>query len=157
MNKARKKITLPSGATCTVRKVSGNDFVTAGLSPVISALQDSVRKKRPTELDDKTLQQMVKVTSMMLLRCVGVITNEDGSKVKIVDKPIDDLADDETTIEELDQVDANMIVDEIHRLSGLKKEAATAAAPFPEEQAAPAGSSSDSEGLRPAANGAAGA
>lgn len=153
MGESRKEIVLPSGGKCRVRRISGNDFIAAGLTPIVADLRKQSRSKASLEgeFDQRTLENMVKVTEAMLLRCVGKITLADGRTVKIVRKDLDDLTDGEITIEELDQPDADAIVAEIHQLSGLTKGAAQAVAPFPEKPPVVTGPPSDGEGLRPAA------
>jgi len=162
--KARQKITLPSGGVCMVRKVSGRDFIAGGLAPVISELkiQRAKRAAGPARTEDapidmREVELVAKCQTMMLCRCVGEITFPGDEKVRIVDKPFDQCSDSEISIEEIDQEDANFLAATINRLSGLTKEAAVAAAPFPEGQAPAAGVAPDSEGIRLPADSAPGA
>lgn len=148
--KNRKQITLPSGGRCVVRKISQSDYIASGQAPVFLKIGKQGRKPVvEANLTDAELVKMIEamagLTRVKLSRCCGAVTTKDGARFKIVDKPnVDDLADDEISIDELDQADAEAICAAIDELSGLKKEAVQAADTFPAEQAgsgepAPAG------------------
>ena len=159
INPGKKTITLPSGAVCVVRKIAGSDFIAGGLTPIVAELQESARSKTPSTpaQTQRALENMVALTRMIIFRCCGPLRYAGGPTLRIVDKPFDELDDaKETNIELLQQEDADMIVREVNKLSGLTKEAARAAGSFPEEQKAPAGASPDSEGLRLPPDGVAG-
>lgn len=148
---SKKQITLPSGGKCTVRKIAQSDYLASGQGIQLIQLARTGRSlttQKANELSDadaaKMLQIMVDVTKVKLTRCCGVITQPDGTRVKIVDKPdVDDVGEGEVSIELLDQDDANAICAAVDELSGMTKEAARAAATFPE-------GSSDSGGVSPA-------
>lgn len=139
MKKSIKKITLPSGGTCTVRRMSQSDYIESGHAPVFLRLAAESKRKAPraesVENDVEIVRAGIDLIKAKLLRCCGAITDGGGHKFKIVDKPnVDDVADDEISIEMLEQADAEAICDAIDELSGLTKEAAEAAAKFPEKE-----------------------
>jgi hypothetical protein len=110
MQPTRKLIELPSGARVKIRKLSFFDFA---------------------RIDQKDNAQVLRV---MLTRCTGKVRFSETDKRQIVDKHFDD-ADDltEITIEELDQADAEKIVAEVSKLSGIGSEEAETLKPFPEK------------------------
>ncbi|HMJ67173.1 MAG TPA: hypothetical protein VK615_17645, partial [Candidatus Binatia bacterium] len=65
------------------------------------------------------------VVRLILTRCTGSVRFSDSVRKKIVDKPnIDDLDElTEISIEQLDQADAEMIVEEVSAISKIGKEA----------------------------------
>lgn len=143
MSETRKTITLPSGATVKVRKLSALDLAIE-TGEVRSVGPSS--KSKPTEKD---IEFGLKVVRIALTKCTGKVAFPTGAK-KIVDKGLDDSNDaTEITIEELDQADADAIVSAVFELSGIG--GAANAAKFPEEQAANGGSGLDSPALPQAA------
>jgi hypothetical protein len=131
MLQTRSKITLPSGATCVVRKIAMQDCIELRNVPAAFA-----SGKRPdVEPTREQVEYGVKLMRIALLKCCSPLTISSGNKLTIVDKPLDEVRDGvEITIEELDQDDAQAIAGEVFRLSNLGKEAAEKAKPFPEEQ-----------------------
>jgi len=111
MSLETKLLKLPSGARVKVRCLSVFDFSRAS----VNDRNDVVR--------------------LILTRCTGSVRFSDSVRKKIVDKPnIDDLDElTEISIEQLDQADAEMIVEEVSAISKIGKEAAEhIAKPFPE-------------------------
>lgn len=143
MNQTRKKITLPSGATCVIRKLAAKDLATyCGDVPVFAPELTGRTPKAEAPADPKLVAQGVAYMTVALLCCCSPLTLEDGRKLKIVEKPLDEAADSEITIGELDDADAKAIFDGVVELSGIVvpesgKEAAKAAVPFPAEQKIP--------------------
>lgn len=140
--KTRKQITLPSGGRCVVRKISQADYIASGHAPVFLQIGKQGRKPvaEPGEMSDAELMKMIEamsgLTRVKLTRCCGTVTTADGTQLKIVDKSnVDDLAENEVSIDELDQADAEAICAAVDELSGFKKEAVQAAATFPAQQA----------------------
>lgn len=156
MVKAQKKITLPSGATCVVRKISERDFIAAGQTLLFLNFNSAKRKAAAVEMsEEKAFESLVKLTEVMLTNCCGRLTFPTGEVLKIVNKQFDECAENEIAIETLDQKDAMAIVAAVQELSGMTKEAAAAAQTFPEGQAN-GGSSAPAGGeLRSAADGTA--
>lgn len=140
-----------------MRKLSQNDLIAAGLMPMcvqIAKRRPVAKEEIPT--DEQTIQLVTSVAEIVkvkLTRCCGSITAKDGSTFKIVDKPnVDDLGENEISIEELDQADAEAISAAVDELSGLKKEAAQAAEKFPAGQETVRGTAPNSPELRSAAD-----
>lgn len=136
MKETFRKITLPtSGGMLLVRKISQRDFINAGKLPVFLSF---VNEKRRTAIveggEEKLIEAMTDIFDVMLTTCAGKVTFPDGSVKKIVRKPFDDCAENELSIDVLDQADATAIVDAVQELSGMTKGAAQAAASFPEKQ-----------------------
>ena len=154
MIKAEKSIILPSGAKCKVRRLSESDFISANQTILFLNFTNQARKKtQPVEVsEEKAFESLVKITRVMLTNCCGKITYPDGTRVKIVDKDFDDCDENEIAIETLDQKDAAFIVNEVQALSGMTKEAATAAKTFPEGQADSGISSPAGDELRSASD-----
>lgn len=138
-NVTRKSITLPSGGTCVVRALSGLDFASMKNKPkafpVASDLEAVQAGER--ELTGDEVDSSVAFMEAILTRCCSPIT-WDGQRKRIVsNKDLDLVADDEITIEELPQADANEIVATAAELSSLTKEAGESAGNFPEGSEVP--------------------
>jgi len=136
MNQTRQKLTLPSGATCVVRKLSAADFALhTGDVPVFN--NGVATPERPGEPDIKAIVQGVHYMRIALLCCCSPITLPDGRRLRIADKELDQLKDGEITIGEMDDADAQAVFNSVAELSGvMRKEAVNgqAAKPFPAEQ-----------------------
>lgn len=145
-----------------MRKVSQGDYIASGQAPVFLQMGKQGRKpveSEPTEAElIKMIEAMAGLTRVKLTRCCGTITMPDGKTTfKIVDKPnIDDVADNEVSIDELDQADAEAICAAVDELSGLKKEAVQAAATFPAQHAGSGESASAGDDIPRPADGSAG-
>jgi len=135
----RQKLTLPSGATCVVRKLSAADFALhTGDVPVFNS--GAASPAREGEPDPKAIVQGVHYIRLALLCSCSPLSMPDGRRLRIVDKELDQLKDGEITIGEMDDSDVNAIFDAVAELSGvMRKEAAngSAAKPFPAEQKIP--------------------
>jgi hypothetical protein len=144
----RKQLTLPSGATTTVRALTAMDFAAAGLN------RPNTLKDEP-ETDEPSAEGLAfgfQVTKLALLRACGHFKDKDGKLFKIVDKPhyetIRTRTFTEICFEELDQEDSRAILDAVSELTNLGKEAAQAAESFPEGQPASDPCAPDGESLR---------
>lgn len=134
----REKLTLPSGATCVVRKLCAADFALhTGEVPVFN--EDAATPARAGEPDAKAIAQGVHYARMALLCACSPLSMPDGRRLRIVDKELDQLRDGEITIGEMDDVDAQAVFNAVAELSGvMRKEAVNGAAkPFPAEQKIP--------------------
>jgi hypothetical protein len=89
----------------------------------------------------------------MLTRCCSRILHN-GESYRIVDAPFADAKDDEISIDEMPQEDAQAIVTAVQEFSGMTKEAAQRAKPFPQEPEASRQPPPDGEDLRRIAFGA---
>jgi hypothetical protein len=129
----RKTITLPSGATVSIRKLVAADYLVDKEIPVA----DFMGSKKPGQSADvvtpERLRWGVALSKRILFNCTGPFLFE-GQTFKIVDKPSDKCADNELAFEDLDQADADAIAAEVNVFSGLTPQAAEAVRPFPEKQ-----------------------
>ncbi len=151
-NKTRLDLVLPvSGGKLSIRKARWKDYQPLGEAP--AALEEVAETKEIKKLTPAQLDYTVRATTIQLVNCTTKVLMPDGKLLRIVDKPIAD-SDPETefTIEEMDDDDANYIIDEIHKFTGMSKEAAKAAKKFPEKQEPPHSTGLDSEALRETTN-----
>lgn len=129
----RKSITLPSGATCAVRKLIVNDFISIGDIP---GSADNAGKTKARKLNQKEQEDAIKwgaaVQRAILTKCLSKINFEDKS-FTVVDKPFGEASENEIEIDALDQVDAEFIVNEVMAMSGMRKEAGSSAQTFQPE------------------------
>jgi hypothetical protein len=132
MKETRRKITLPSGATCTVRKLSGYDFVHLGTLP--PEAREEINRRFTDAQEARAVVEGFRLVKLSLTRACSVLTLTDGAKRRIVDKEFSACEDNEISIEELSDEDARAITAAIQELSGLTKEAVAAVKPFPQEQ-----------------------
>lgn len=148
MNETRKTITLPSGGTVCVRKLSAYDFATHfGDVPVIAPEgAPGTTRSRATKKDDPAFG--LKFIRLALTVAAGPIKDPDGKTRRIVDKKFHECAEDEITLEEFPQADADAIFNAVLELSGMKGGAADKAAKFPEESAGTDSTGPGSETLR---------
>lgn len=126
----RKQITLPSGATCVVRKLSRMDFV--GEDRLPQAFPASVAAPEPDQpLPPEAIDFAAKLGRIALTKACGAIVKPDGTRVRIVSKHLADCSDAEITVEEMDDRDADAIINAVSELTGMTREAGREAAPFP--------------------------
>lgn len=131
----RKSLTLPSGATTVVRKLSRMDFLDQDRFPV-AYLVSSAQKASGAQEGGYTEEQAkfaARIGCVCLLKACGRLRYPDGKVVTIVNKQFDECTDNEVTIEELDDRDAEVIIREVTKLSAITKEDAAEAATFPEQ------------------------
>lgn len=134
MKLSRKEITLPSGGTCIIRKLSPLDLTGLKVLPQAFPQESKTGTKKVAEKD--AVEYGLAVTRAILSKCVGKISVKDGERmalIRIVDKPFDDCGTNELSIEEVEQSDADFIVKEVLELSSMNKEAGQLAEPFPQE------------------------
>ena len=131
----RRKITLPSGGTCVVRGLTGEDFLLVEADIPCIYSPGSTKPKRTTDKpSDDQIRAGLQFARVALLRGSSPITWPEGRR-RIVEKDLDVCGADEITIGELKQADAQAICDAVIQLSGAGKEAADAARTFPAAQA----------------------
>lgn len=140
----RKAITLPSGSKCVVRRMSAADLaINTGDIPVVTSDEPREGQKSMNPIPEREgeakaeMKRNVNYMRIAVLNCCSPITTKDGKRLRIVDKPLDMLRDDEIVVDELPDNDALAIYKEVASLSGMGKEDAAVAATFPEEQKAP--------------------
>lgn len=138
MKITRKSLALPSGATTTVRPLSRIDFASIGhKAPDTVALPKDAKEEEGRRLTAEEVQWRTAIAELALLRACGPLISE-GRTYKIVDKPFSECQTHRTHTEiciaDLEQKDADMIVDEVFILTNLGMEDAASAATFPEGQ-----------------------
>lgn len=122
-------LTLKSGSTCKVRRMTARDSIAFGYVPDALA-EDSAKK--PNETDKR--RQAVILNEIVLCDCTGRITRKDGTSFKVVRKPFDELSDSEQNVDLFAcEPDAEEILSAVMELSGLGKADKEAVRPFPEE------------------------
>ena len=136
-DRTRKQITLPSGATCVIRKLRPRDFVSVGSIPTTYPEQHAKRGLADKAEDERWALRAERV---ILSECVCNFEH-DGKVYRIVDKRFSETSADEIAIEELEETEAAFIVSEVMRFSGLEKGASREAPGFQ-----PNGSGHDSVG-----------
>lgn len=140
--RSTQTLALPSGATVCVRKPALSDFLAVGLHP-----GNLPQKKQPGDYTPKDLETLNAYWRMVLSRCCHGFEFE-GERLKIVTTP--ESKDDEITIEELDQQDAEAMMARVNELMIQEKEAAVTATTFPEAQSHNGGESApNGKALRP--------
>lgn len=155
MNPTRKAITLPGGGKCVVRRLTANDFaITEGEIPIFH--EPAASRETKAGPSKRQIESGVRFLRVVLLCCVSPITLLDGSRVKITDKEMDQAGPNELTTGEMTDDDARAILDVVTELSGLGKEAADAARPFPAEQEAAGIAGRAGEEVPPTPDGSAG-
>lgn len=118
----QKKLELPSGATCYIRKLIGNDFVPIGHIPAFRS--DTTIERKPTEAEVKeSVKWGLGLERVILTQCVSGFEYK-GEKLRIIDKQFGSAAVGEITLECLDQEDAGAIVNAVINFSGMRKEGA---------------------------------
>jgi hypothetical protein len=131
----RRKLTLPSGGTCVVRGLTGEDFLLVEAEIPCLYSPGTSKPRRPTEkTKEHDIHAGLQFARVALLRGSSPITWPAGRR-RIVEKDLDLCGNDEITIGELKQEDAQAICDAVIQLSGAGKEAADAARTFPAAQA----------------------
>lgn len=104
--RTRKKIVCPSGLELQIRKIQSIDYLRMGVMPDVLKIQEQQRTK---EIDNKLIEKM---NIMFLTR--GVIGTDE---LKIVNKPVNEVVDNELSIEELEEADMQFIIAEVSKFS----------------------------------------
>ncbi len=123
---SRKEITLPSGLTVEIRKLSAMDFVGHGEIPLPSSGDDSAEKK-----PNFTGEQIVRFAGLMLTK--GSMSPHFSEKAEDLDNP------DVVHISDLSNQDLTFAAAAIAEFSGFSKEAAAEAESFRKDKESPAG------------------
>jgi hypothetical protein len=148
MNKTRIDIVLPvSGGRLSIRKARWQDYLPLGEAP--AALAEVPELKGEKKITPAQLEYTVRATNLMLVNCTTRVRFDDGRLLRIVDKSFAECDPaTELTIEEMDDADATAIIKAINEFTGMSKEAAQAAKPFPAEQTTAGDASLHGEELR---------
>ena len=124
----RKLLTLPSGAVVMIRKLLARDYLTSKEIPIMD-LVGKRSKASQEEISSDNIQVSIVLAKIILTACTSQFVFG-GVTYRIVDKATADCADNELSIEDLDQADADAIVAEVNSFSGWTPQAAEAAKPF---------------------------
>jgi len=136
MNPTRKKLTLPSGATCVIRALSLRERLSFQKGP-----PRPEGKPDGEQQGGEDVEFGFRIQEMILLQVCQSILLSDGREAEIIPatvKPLHRL-ESQIAVDEFDQADADAIVRGVFEMSGIQigKEAAKAAPTFPEEKAVP--------------------
>ncbi len=135
-----KTITLPSGSTVKVRRITVRDWLK--ISAEVPDVLAPAPTGKPAPKDKKrSMEDGLALNRLILLECTGKIKSADGKLFTVCDKSFKDADSDngELSIDEVsDSEDGAAIVKEVLEISGLTKAASEAAKPFPEEPETPA-------------------
>lgn len=147
----RHNLTLPSGGTCVVRALSALDLGKMPIKP--AAFPNPERFKEVAaegsleSLTDVEIGNVAKVMEFILLSenriCSPITWGNDRRRV-VSNKDLDEVCDDEITVEELPQADADAIVGKVFELGSMTKEAGQSLGTFPQGQEIPSDGASDS-------------
>ena len=130
---SRRTLTLPSGSTCVVRKLSRLDFIGSDRIPQAFAVVD---EKRASTADTAALNDFAATLGRIsMVKACGAITQVDGRRLRIVSKHFAECGPDEVAVEEIPDGDADAIINAVAELTGMTQEAGREAAPFPAGQA----------------------
>ena len=126
-----RKLTLPSGGTCIVRRLTARDSLALGFIP------DTFGDAKVTDDEKaaaKTKQVAVKMSEIILCDCAKRFTKQDGSAFSVVKKPFDECSDSEVNVDLMATTeDGEFIVGQVMEMSGFGQAAKEAASPFSEE------------------------
>ena len=107
--RTRKTITCPSGLELQIRKIKSIDYLKLGILPdTLNNIETDPQKVDPAMVE--------KLQKMFVLR--GVVPNKE---IRIVDKPLDQLADNEIAYDDLEDEDLNCIISEVSKFSKGEK------------------------------------
>jgi len=130
-----RKLTLPSGGTCKVRRLTPRDFVKVGSIPDVLAEPDGRKDSKADQAAKVTYS--IRMNEVILCDCLSAITCTNGSLVKIVNKGAFDCSDTEQNCDLFATTeDGAAVVEAVLELSGFKQSDREALAPFPQEQGA---------------------
>ncbi len=128
-----RKLTLPSGGTCIVRRLTARDSLTLGFIP------DTFGDAKVTDDEKaaaKTKQVAVKMSEIILCDCAKRFKKQDGSAFTITRKPFEEIWEDPSQINvDLFSTteDGEFIVGQVMEMSGFGPAAKEAASPFSDE------------------------
>lgn len=130
-----RKLTLQSGGTCKVRRLTARDFAKIGSIPDVL---DEPDKKKDSKADrEAKIAYSIRMNEVILCDCLSAITCTDGSLSKVVNKGAFDCSDSEQNCDLFATTeDGSAVVEAVLELSGFKESDREALAPFPQEAGA---------------------
>lgn len=130
-----RKLTLPSGGTCKVRRLTPRDSLKVGVIPDVLAEPEKAKDTK-AEREAKAAYS-IRMNEVILCDCLGLITDKDGRTFRVVNKGAFDCSDTEENCDLFATTDDGAaVVEAVLELSGFKTSDREALAPFPEEQKA---------------------
>ncbi len=128
--KNRIQTVTPDGLEVEVRTASLSDFFEIGKIPqaFVSAAKDGAKM---VDLSESDMEFVKKITELVLTKMVKLIGKSAGCK--IVSKSSFDAESNELSIEDISKEESKFLVETSLNNSGLSKEAADQAKPFPSE------------------------
>jgi hypothetical protein len=121
-------LNLPSGATCRIRKLTAQDWLSAGERDLPLLFARAGGATQLSTADPEAIALGIRLGHVALLRCCRRIVAE-GQNLTLVEKPFTDCAAGELSLELLDQADAQAIIEAVFTFSGLS--GGRPAPPFP--------------------------
>lgn len=130
-----RKLTLPSGATCKVRRLTPRDFLKVGTIPDVLA---DPSKQKDTKADrDASVAYSIRMNEVILCDCLSPITGKDGNLKKVVNKAFIDCSDTDENCDLFATTDDGAaVVEAVLELSGFRESDREALVPFPQEAGA---------------------
>lgn len=130
-----RKLSLPSGGTCKVRRLTARDFAKIGSIPDVL---DEPDKKKDSKADrGAKIAYSIRMNEVILCDCLSGITAADGSLSKVVNKGAFDCSDTEQNCDLFATTeDGAAVVEAVLELSGFRESDREALAPFPQEAGA---------------------
>lgn len=143
-----RKLTLPSGATCKVRRLTAQDSLALGFFP--DTLADDSKSQPSAAKKNESQRIGVAMSEIVLCDCTGKITRPDGTFYKITRKPWDPDSESDDLNAHLAATteDGAFIVSQVLEMSGFSVAAKEAARPFPEESGVDGESGRDVQALQ---------
>ena len=130
-----RKLTLPSGATCKVRRLTPRDSIKVGVIPDV--LSDSEKAKDTKSDREAKANYSVRMNEVILCDCLGPVTDATGRTFRVVSKGAFECSDTEENCDLFATTeDGEEVVKNVLGLSGFKQSDKEALAPFSEEQKA---------------------
>lgn len=130
-----RKLTLPSGATCKVRRLTPRDSIKVGVIPDVLAEPEKAKDTK-AEREAKATYS-IRMNEVILCDCLGPVTDKDGRTFRVVSKSAFDCSDTEENCDLFATTeDGEEVVKNVLELSGFKQGDREALAPFSEEQKA---------------------
>lgn len=134
----QKIITLPSGATVSIRKLVPEDYLSQKSIPVYDMVggrnkPENLSPEQMAVIEERDRQRGIQMRKTILTRCCGPLQFE-GESLRIVDKPSTETSTAEIAIELLDIDDSKFIADQVIEMSGLLAGPEVPARTFPNEQ-----------------------
>lgn len=126
-----RKLSLPSGGTCKVRRLTPRDFLKVGTIPDV--LADPGKHKDAKADKDASLAYSIRMNEVILCDCLSPITDAKGNLKRVVNKSAFDCSDSEENCDLFaTSDDGAAVVEAVLELSGFRESDREALVPFPQ-------------------------